>query len=141
MQQKENKSDTDIEISDKYRFLIVDDSVFARKNMAMVIEMVGGVVAGEATTGKEGIEQYFKLKPDMVIMDVSMPEMEGLEALAKIREKDKDARVIIVSSLSYQELVKKALSLGAKHFIAKPFAPPKAAEIIRFVMKEIKPGL
>lgn len=122
----------------KYRFLIVDDSVFARKNMAKVVEMIGGVVIGEATTGKEGIEQYFKLKPDMVIMDVSMPEMEGLEALAKIKEKDMEARVIIVSSLGYQELVKKALSLGAKHFISKPFDPVKAAEIIKFVLKEIK---
>ena len=122
----------------KYRFLIVDDSVFARKNMAKVVGMIGGVVIGEATTGKEGIEQYFKLKPDMVIMDVSMPEMEGLEALAKIKEKDSEARVIIVSSLGYQELVKKALSLGAKHFISKPFDPAKAAEIIKFVMKEIK---
>lgn len=122
----------------KYRFLIVDDSVFARKNMTKVVEMIGGIVIGEATTGKEGIEQYFKLKPDMVIMDVSMPEMEGLEALAKIKEKDMEARVIIVSSLGYQELVKKALSLGAKHFISKPFDPAKAAEIIKFVMKEIK---
>lgn len=124
--------------SQQYRFLIVDDSVFARKNMSKVVEMAGGVVVGEATTGREGIEQYFKLKPDLVIMDVSMPEMEGLEALARIKEKDKDARVIIVSSLGYQELVKKALSLGAKHFISKPFEPQKAAEIIRFVMKEIK---
>jgi two-component system chemotaxis response regulator CheY len=124
----------------KYRFLIVDDSVFARKNMAKVVEMIGGVVAGEATTGREGIEQYFKLKPDLVIMDVSMPEMEGLEAMTKIKERDKDARVIIVSSLGYQELVKRALNLGAKHFISKPFDPAKAAEIIKFVMKEIKPG-
>lgn len=122
----------------KYRFLIVDDSVFARKNMSKVVEMIGGVVAGEATTGREGIEQYFKLKPDLVIMDVSMPEMEGLEALAKIKERDSEARVIIVSSLGYQELVKKALSLGAKHFISKPFDPAKAAEIIQFVLKEIK---
>lgn len=121
-----------------YKFLIVDDSVFARKNVAKVVEMVGGIVIGEATTGREGIEQYFKLKPDFVIMDVSMPEMEGLEALVKIKERDKDARVIIVSSLGYQELVKKALSLGAKHFISKPFEPQKAAEIIKFVMKEIK---
>lgn len=122
----------------KYRFLIVDDSVFARKNMSKVVEMIGGIVVGEATTGREGIEQYFKLKPDLVIMDVSMPEMEGLEAMTRIKEKDKDARVIIVSSLGYQELVKKALSLGAKHFISKPFDPQKAAEIIKFVLKEIK---
>jgi two-component system chemotaxis response regulator CheY len=124
--------------TDRYRFLIVDDSVFARKNVAKVVEMLGGIVVGEAATGKEGVEQYFKLKPDIVILDVSMPEMEGLEALAKMRERDKEAKVIIVSSLGYQELVKKALSLGAKHFISKPFEPQKAAEIIQFVLKEIK---
>lgn len=122
----------------KYRFLVVDDSVFARRNIAKVIEMIGGVVVGEATTGREGIEQYFNLKPDLVIMDVSMPEMEGLEAMEKIKERDKDAKVIIVSSLGYQELVKKALNLGARHFISKPFEPQKAAEIIQFVLKEIK---
>ncbi|MBI5048880.1 MAG: response regulator [Deltaproteobacteria bacterium] len=131
-----NKEDTIA--GQKYRFLIVDDSVFARKNAAKVVEMLGGIVVGEAATGKEGVEQYFKLKPDIVILDVSMPEMEGLEALAKMREKDKEAKVIIVSSLGYQELVKKALSLGAKHFISKPFEPQKAAEIIQFVLKEIK---
>ncbi|MBI3399713.1 MAG: response regulator [Deltaproteobacteria bacterium] len=130
-----NKEETAVS---PYRFLIVDDSVFARKNMSKVVEMIGAVVVGEATTGKEGIEQYFKLKPDLVIMDVSMPEMEGLEAMAKIKERDNDARVIIVSSMGYQELVKKALILGAKHFISKPFDPAKAAEIIQFVLKEIK---
>lgn len=139
MQQKGIRRD--METPPQYKFLIVDDSVFARKNMGKVVEMIGGVVAGEATTGREAIDQYFKLKPDVVVMDVSMPEMEGLEALSKIKEQDKDARVIIVSSLGYEELVKKALSLGAKHFIAKPFQPDKAAEIIRFVLKEIKPGL
>lgn len=138
MQPEEINKEKDMSV--KYRFLVVDDSIFARKNIAKVVEMMGGVVEGEATTGREAIDLYFKIKPDVVIMDISMPEMEGLEALAKIREKDKNANVIIISSLGYQELVKKALSLGAKHFISKPFQSDKAAEIIRFVLKEIKPG-
>ena len=138
MQPEEIKKEK--EASVKYKFLVVDDSIFARKNIAKVVEMMGGVVEGEATTGREAIDLYFKIKPDVVIMDISMPEMEGLEALAKIREKDKNANVIIISSLGYQELVKKALSLGAKHFISKPFQSDKAAEIIKFVLKEIKPG-
>lgn len=136
MQPEEINKEKDMSV--KYRFLVVDDSIFARKNIAKVVEMMGGVVEGEATTGREAIDLYFKIKPDVVIMDISMPEMEGLEALAKIRAKDKNANVIIISSLGYQELVKKALSLGAKHFISKPFQPDKAAEIIRFVLKEIK---
>ncbi|HAG51441.1 MAG: hypothetical protein A2X87_04025 [Deltaproteobacteria bacterium GWC2_42_51] len=138
MQPEEINKEKDVSV--KYRFLVVDDSIFARKNIAKVVEMMGGVVEGEATTGREAIDLYFKIKPDVVIMDISMPEMEGLEALAKIREKDKNANVIIISSLGYQELVKKALSLGAKHFISKPFQSDKAAEIIKFVLKEIKPG-
>lgn len=136
MQPEEINKEKDMSV--KYRFLVVDDSIFARKNIAKVVEMMGGVVEGEATTGREAIDLYFKIKPDVVIMDISMPEMEGLEALAKIRAKDRNANVIIISSLGYQELVKKALSLGAKHFISKPFQPDKAAEIIRFVLKEIK---
>ena len=138
MQPEEINKEKDVSV--KYRFLVVDDSIFARKNIAKVVEMMGGGVEGEATTGREAIDLYFKIKPDVVIMDISMPEMEGLEALAKIREKDKNANVIIISSLGYQELVKKALSLGAKHFISKPFQSDKAAEIIKFVLKEIKPG-
>jgi len=128
MQPEEINKEKDVSV--KYRFLVVDDSIFARKNIAKVVEMMGGVVEGEATTGREAIDLYFKIKPDVVIMDISMPEMEGLEALAKIREKDKNANVIIISSLGYQELVKKALSLGAKHFISKPFQSDKAAEMV-----------
>lgn len=104
--------------------------------MEKVVGMVGGVIVGEGTTGKEAIDLYFRLRPDIVIMDVSMPDMEGVEALSKIMEGDSSAKVVIISTLGYEELVKKALDLGARHFITKPYQPEKAAEIIRFVLYE-----
>lgn len=119
-----------------YKFLVVDDSIFARRNLTKVVEAIGGAVVGEAANGKEAVDKYFELKPDLVLMDVSMPEMEGLEALSLIRQKDNEARVVLVSALGHEEMVKRGISLGARHFITKPFESEKAASIIRFVLKE-----
>lgn len=127
---------TNLPLGRPYKFLIVDDSLFARKNIAKVVESIGGVVAGEASNGREAIEKYNELKPDLVLLDVSMPEMEGLEALTKIKEQDKNAKVVMVSSLGYEELVKKAIALGAEHFIAKPFQSGSAALVIKFVLEQ-----
>lgn len=118
-----------------YKFLVVDDSIFARRNLTKVIEAMGGDVVGEAANGREAVNKYFELKPDLVLMDVSMPEMEGLEALSLIRERDSGARVVIVSALGHAEIIKRGISLGAKHFIVKPFDSKKAASIIRFVLE------
>lgn len=119
-----------------YSFLIVDDSLFARKNIAKAVEAIGGSVIGEAVNGREAVDKYFELRPDLVLMDINMPEMEGIEALGLIRERDSSARVVIVSALNHQELVKKGISLGAKHFISKPVQLDKAADIIRFVLAQ-----
>lgn len=117
-----------------YKFLIVDDSLFARKNMAKLVQGIGGVVAGEASNGREAVEQYFSIMPDLVLMDLSMPEMEGIEAVARIREKDGLANVIIVSSQGHEEIVKEAIGLGARHYITKPFNMQDAASVIKFVL-------
>jgi two-component system chemotaxis response regulator CheY len=119
-----------------YSFLIVDDSLFARKNIAKAVEAIGGNVVGEAVNGREAVEKYFELRPDLVLMDISMPEMEGIEALGLIRERDSSAKVVIVSSLGHQEMVKKGISLGAKHFISKPVVLEKVADIIKFVLAQ-----
>ncbi|CAG0972329.1 Chemotaxis protein CheY [Anaerolineae bacterium] len=119
-----------------HSFLIVDDSLFARKNIAKAVEAIGGSVIGEAVNGREAVDKYFELRPDLVLMDISMPEMEGIEALGLIRERDSNAKVVIVSSLNHQELVKKGISLGAKHFISKPVQLERAADIIRFVLAQ-----
>lgn len=126
-------------LSKAYRFLIVDDSLFARKNLARLVEGMGGVVIGEGANGREALERYFELRPDMVLMDVSMPEMGGLEALGMIREKDAGAKVVIVSSLGYEDIVKKAIALGAAHYISKPFKTRSAADIIKFVLEKERP--
>lgn len=119
-----------------YNFLIVDDSLFARKNIAKAVAAIGGTVIGEAANGREAVDKYFELRPDLVLMDISMPEMEGIEALGLIRERDSSAKVVIVSALNHQDLVKKGISLGAKHFISKPVQLEKAADIIRFVLAQ-----
>lgn len=119
-----------------YRFLVVDDSIFARKNISKAVEAIGGVIVGEASNGKEAVDKYFELKPDLVLMDISMPEMEGVEALSIIRQGDNEAKVVIVSALGHDGLVKKSIALGAKHFIVKPIDLEKVAAVIRFVLEQ-----
>src|SRR5438067_13898167 len=86
------------------RYLIVDDSVFARKNLARIIESFAGEIAGEAGDGLEAIAAYERTKPDIVLMDITMPQMEGIEAAEKIVQQNPDARIVMVSSVGYQEI-------------------------------------
>ncbi|MFQ5882186.1 MAG: response regulator [Candidatus Methylomirabilales bacterium] len=123
-----------------FRALVVDDSAYARKCMAQVVTSLGGTVAGEAATGRQAVELYFALHPDLVLMDIAMPEMEGVEAVAAIINEDTSARIIMVTSVVHQEMVKRALGLGARHFIAKPFDFHRAGEIVRFVLTQSAQG-
>lgn len=122
-----------------FRCLIADDSAFARSNMAKTISTAGGNVVGEAANGIEAVDLYCRLKPDLVLLDITMPELDGVETLRKIMENDKEAKVIIVSSLGHKEMVWKAICLGAKSFITKPYKPGYVAMIIRSIL-EIKAG-
>lgn len=115
--------------------LIADDSEFARKNIAKIASAAGGDVIGEAKNGMEAVNLYFKLRPDIVLLDITMPGLDGVETLKKIIEKDKNAKVIIVSSLGHKEMVWKAIGLGAKHYVTKPFSPDYASTIIQSVVK------
>ncbi len=92
-----------------FRFLVVDDSEFARRNMKKILTSVGGESAGFAANGREAIEQYLKLKPDLVFMDITMPEMEGVEAVQGILDRDASAKIVMVSSNGYQDIIKEAL--------------------------------
>lgn len=121
--------------STPYRFLLVDDSEFARKNIARVVSMLGGVIAGEAATGREAVEKYHTIRPDVVLMDITMPEMEGVDAVSEIIKKDRQATIIMVSSLGHKDMVKKALNNGAKHFITKPVQAEYAVKIVRSVLE------
>ena len=119
-----------------FRFLVVDDSEFARRNMKKILTSVGGESAGSAANGKEAIEQYLKLKPDLVFMDITMPEMEGVEAVQGILESDASAKIVMVSSNGYQDIIKEALDCGAKHFLTKPLEPKQVASVVDFVLGE-----
>ena len=100
--------------------LIVDDAMFMRAALKKTIESVGHTVVAEASTGVEAIEQYRLLHPDMVLMDITMPDMDGITATSKIREVDPNATIIMVSALGQMEMVVKAITAGAKDFIVKP---------------------
>jgi len=118
------------------RYLIVDDSVFARKNLARIIESFGGEIAGEAGDGLTAISEYDRTKPDIVLMDITMPQMEGIEAAEKIVQQSPDARIVMVSSVGYQENIVAALQRGARHFVQKPVKPDVLYEVIKYVLGE-----
>ena len=118
------------------RFLVVDDSVFARKNIAKMVEQFGGQIAGEAGDGLTAITEYDRVKPDMVLMDITMPQMEGIEAAERIVRQHPDARIVMVSSVGYQENVVAALQKGARHFVQKPVKPEVLYEVIKYVLGE-----
>jgi two-component system chemotaxis response regulator CheY len=118
------------------RYLIVDDSVFARKNLASMVQSFGGEVAGEADDGVSAIAEYDRLTPDIVLMDITMPQMEGIEAAEKIVRAHPGARIVMVSSVGYQENIVAALQRGARHFVQKPVKPEVLYEIIKYVMRD-----
>jgi len=113
-----------------YKVLIVDDSMFVKKQISQILTSEGFEVVGTAGDGLEGLEKYKELYPnvDFVTMDITMPKMDGITSLEKIIEFDKDAKVIMVSALGKQDLVKKALMLGAKNYIVKPLDRVKVLE-------------
>lgn len=117
-----------------FRCLVADDSEFARSNVARVVAKLGGAVVGEASSGHEAVALFRTLRPDLVLLDITMPELDGVEALREIRALDAEAKVIMVSSLGHKDMVWKAMQLGAKHFITKPFTPEYAGLVIASVL-------
>ena len=118
------------------KYLIVDDSVFARKSLAKMVESFGGVVVGEAGDGCTAITEYARTRPDIVLMDITMPQMEGIEAVERIVQEHAEARIIMVSSVGYQDNILAALQKGARHFVQKPVKPEVLYEVIKYVMGE-----
>src|SRR5882762_11943630 len=118
------------------QYLVVDDSVFARKNVTKMVESFGGKVAGEAGDGCTAITEYDRAQPDIVLMDITMPQMEGIEAAEKIIRQHPDARIVMVSSVGYQENIVAALQRGARHFVQKPVKPEVLYEVIKYVMRD-----
>ncbi len=111
--------------------LIVDDLAFIKIVLRDIIEKAGFRVVGEASSGEQAITLYQDTRPDVVLMDITMPGMDGLTALKKIREIDSAARVIICSALGQQQLIVQALQLGATDFIVKPFQAQRVVSSLK----------
>lgn len=122
------------------RYLIVDDSVFARKSLEKMVEAFGGKVAGEAADGRAAIAEYARTNPDVVLMDITMPEMEGIEAVEKIVQRAPHACVVMVSSVGYQDNILAALHKGARHFVQKPVNAETLYEVLRYVLAQEEPA-
>lgn len=113
-----------------YRVLIVDDSIFIAKQLTQILSSEGFEVIDTASDGDEGVEKYKKLHPrvDLVTMDITMPKLDGVTALQRILDFDKNAAVIMISALGKNDLVKNSLMTGAKNFIVKPLDRVKVLE-------------
>lgn len=120
----------------KFNCIVADDSAFARKNISGIVTRMGGSVIGEAADGNEAVDLYFKLRPDLMLLDITMPVQDGVDTLRKIVARDRQARVIMVSSIGHKEMVWRALSIGAKHFITKPYNPEYAVWIIKTILED-----
>jgi two-component system chemotaxis response regulator CheY len=120
-----------------YRVLIVDDSMFIAKQLGQILTSEGYEIADTASDGAQGVEKYKTLHPnvDLVTMDITMPVMDGVSALEKLIEFDKNAKVIMVSALGKEDVVKKCLLLGAKSYIIKPLDRKKVLERITSILK------
>jgi two-component system chemotaxis response regulator CheY len=120
----------------KPRVLVVDDAIFMRKMISDILTNNGMEVAGEADTGSGGVERYLELKPDLVTMDIIMPEMNGIDAVRAIIEADSNAKIVMCSALGQQALVQDALAAGAKDFLIKPFNPSRVIEVVTKVLNQ-----
>lgn len=110
--------------------LVVDDAAFMRMMIRDILAREGYVIH-EAVNGRDAVEKYLEIKPDIVTMDITMPEMSGLEALRLIREQDPCARVLVVSAMGQQKMIVEALENGALDFLVKPFQPTKVLETVK----------
>ena len=114
--------------------LICDDAAFMRMMIKDILTKNGYNVVGEAENGAKAIEKYNETKPDLVLMDITMPEMDGIQALKKIKESDPKAMVIMCSAMGQQAMVIESIQSGAKDFIVKPFQADRVLEAVKKVV-------
>ena len=116
------------------RVLVVDDQTIIRKKLIKILEECGHEIIGEARNGRQAILMFKTHKPDLVTMDITMPDMDGIEALKVILDYDKESKVIIVSAMNQKSFVFEALKIGAKHFITKPYEKETVIKIVDQVL-------
>jgi len=116
------------------KVLICDDAAFMRMMIKDILSKNGYEIAGEAENGVKAVEKYNETKPDLVLMDITMPEMDGIQALKAIRELDGNACVIMCSAMGQQAMVIEAIKSGAKDFIVKPFQAERVLEAVKKVV-------
>lgn len=112
------------------RILITDDALFMRVTLKNILLQNGYEVVGEAANGVESVAMYAQLRPDVVTMDITMPEMDGLTALKTIRASDPNARIVMCTAMGQKAMVVEAIQAGAKDFIVKPFQPDRVVEAL-----------
>lgn len=110
--------------------LLVDDSRTSRKILRNILEEAGHTIVDEATDGEQAIEKYIASKPDVITLDITMPVMDGIEALKQIKMVDSDAKIVMVSASSQKDKLIEAVKYGAEDFIAKPFEPAQIVTVL-----------
>lgn len=114
--------------------MLVDDAQVIRVMLKRILVDAGYTVSGEASNGQDAVELYRQLHPDLVMMDITMPEMNGIEAVRAIRSEDPNAKIVMCSAMGQKAHVVEAIEAGAKNFILKPFEPEKVLETVKVVI-------
>jgi len=114
--------------------LVCDDAIFMRTMISDILSGAGYDVVGEAESGVQAIERYRELRPDLVTMDIVMPDMGGIEAVREIIKADPEAKILMCSAMGQQALVVEAIQAGAKDFVVKPFQPSRVLEAVQRVL-------
>jgi two-component system chemotaxis response regulator CheY len=114
--------------------LICDDAVFMRTMLSDILSNAGFSVVGQAQTGSEAVAKYKELQPDLVTMDIVMPDMGGIDAVREIVKEHPDAKILMCSAMGQQSLVVEAIQAGARDFVVKPFQPSRVLEAVQRVL-------
>lgn len=116
------------------KILVVDDAGFMRKMVQTHLSKAGYTDFQEAEDGQQAVNTYFEIQPDLVIMDITMPNMDGIEALREIRSRDPRAKVVMCSAMGQESMVMEAIKLGALDFIVKPFKPDRIIQTVSKIL-------
>ena len=114
--------------------LVCDDAIFMRTMITDILSQAGYDIVGEAESGAQAVQRYRDLRPDLVTMDIVMPDMGGIEAVREIVKHDPDAKILMCSAMGQQALVVEAIQAGAKDFVVKPFQPSRVLEAVQHVL-------